>query len=53
MTSQIYVYGAKCPVEGYLVNKSGGTTVSVLKRGGWAQAWNDAQVLAGWKKLES
>ena len=32
----------------YNVNGSGGTTVSVKKRGGLAPSWKDAQTLAGW-----
>lgn len=52
MTSQIYVYTTAAKAKDYkeyVVNKSGGTTISILKRGGWAQCWSDAKVLAGWE----
>ena len=49
MTSQVYVYTTcRNDYKDYPVNKSGGTTVSVLKRGGWVQGWYDALILAGW-----
>ena len=49
MTSQMYVYTTcRNDYKDYPVNKSGGTTVSVLKRGGWLQGWYDALILAGW-----
>lgn len=47
-TEQLYVAHTKTDIQGYEKNKSGGTTVSVKKRGGWKNAWADAQVLAGW-----
>ena len=50
-TEQIYVYKAlsdPAKEHGYPVNKSGGTTVSVKKRGGWSQSWTHAKLLAGW-----
>ena len=50
-TQQIYVYKTIRPEEGYQVNKSGGTTISIRKRGGWEFGWADAQKLAGWAKV--
>ena len=48
-TGQLYVNETKATVPGYNVNASkGGTTVSTKKRGGWANAWLDAQRLGGW-----
>jgi hypothetical protein len=32
----------------YCVNASGGTTVSLKKRGGLAAAWEDSKAMAGW-----
>ena len=52
---QFYIYDTKHRFGDYVVidesrKKSNGSTVSVKKRGGWASAWKDAQVLAGWCK---
>ena len=48
LSDQIYVTKTINNPKGYQVNKSGGTTLSVKKRGGWPLCWPDAQVLAGW-----
>ena len=48
-TDQFYVYRAKNVFDDFKINKGGGSTVSVKKRGGWQAAWKDAQVLAGWQ----
>ena len=47
-TEQIYVYETVAKISDYQVNKSGGTSVAVKKRGGWQPSWKDARVLAGW-----
>lgn len=47
-TGQLYVYDTKSKVDPYITNKSGGSTVSVKKRGGWDDSWSDARKLAGW-----
>jgi len=50
-TEQLYIYKAtpaSASERGYQVNKSGGTTVSIKKRGGWQTSWSDAKVLASW-----
>ena len=43
-----YVSAVKKEMGGYSVNKKGGCTVSVLKRGGVKAAWIDAKTIAGW-----
>lgn len=50
-TKQFYVKPTVNKLVGYTVNASDGTTVSVKKRGGWAPAWEDAKILAGWSTV--
>jgi hypothetical protein len=47
-SEQLYVNGTKNVLDGYTTNSAGGTTISVGKRGGWGNAWADAQKMAGW-----
>ena len=47
-SEQLYVNGTKNLLDGYTTNSAGGTTISVAKRGGWGNAWADAQRMAGW-----
>lgn len=47
-----YVASTKKTLPEYRANKYGGTTVSILKRGGLQSSWNDAKILAGWVSNE-
>ena len=38
------------PMAEYSVNNSGGTTISVAKRGGLKAAWVSAKHIAGWEE---
>lgn len=44
----LYVKWAKNPVTGVNIDSYGGCTVSVLKRGGWKNAFELATFIAGW-----
>ena len=37
-------------IQDYKVNKNGGCTISLLKRGGVGCAWAHAKLIAGWEK---
>ncbi len=44
----MYVTAANNVVPDIKQDKQGGCTISVLKRGGWKKAWEQARVIAGW-----
>ena len=45
-----YVSTAINVIQDYKVNKNGGCTISLLKRGGVGCAWAHAKLIAGWEK---